>query len=71
MDLPLRFMQPSQENENYFMFINMLLSFVTLLVILTVISSCFFIIYYILCKTIRSFRDKKTDQKNEIRPLIV
>ena len=71
MDLPLRFMQPSQENENYFMFINMLLSFITLLVILTVISSCFFIIYYILCKTIKSFRDKKTDQKNEIRPLLV
>ena len=71
MALPLTFMQPSTENMDYYLYINIFLSIITLLMIITVASVCFLIICNVAVTTTNYYKDKKTTLIAEVQPFLV
>ena len=71
MALPLTFMQPSTENMDYYLYINIFLSIITLLMIITVASVCFLIICNVSVTIINYYRGKKTTPIAEVEPFLV
>jgi hypothetical protein len=71
MALPLTFMQPSEGNMDYYLYINIFLSIITLLVIISVVSVCFLIICNVSVTTLNYFGDKKTKPSVETQSYIV
>ena len=71
MALPLTFMQPSTENMDYYLYINIFLSIITLLMIITVASVCFLIICNVSVTIINYYRGKKTTPVAEVERFLV
>ena len=71
MALPLTFIQPSTENMDYYLYINIFLSIITLLMIITVASVCFLIICNVSVTIINYYRGKKTTPIAEVEPFLV
>ena len=71
MALPLTYMQPSTENMDYYLYINIFLSIITLLMIITVASVCFLIICNVSVTIINYYRGKKTTPIAEVEPFLV